>query len=179
MRAPQRGRKTGSAQNCRLVSKIFLTFFDDFWRFLPCAKMVEKCRKYFWHFLTIFDFFWRGPFPMALFAVHLHCRWACLCAQPNTAAPGGPCQRRRGGALHFQWGMWWWRRSMQQLSPPSPWPCSRAPVSTSEAEGGWGTKDYPLRRNDYQNNSVNIFHVIAKGLLQDFPVEPPKIIPQK
>ena len=33
--------------------------------------------------------------------------------------------------------------------------------------------------NDYQNNSINIFYVIAPGLLQDFPVEPPKIIPQK
>ena len=32
---------------------------------------------------------------------------------------------------------------------------------------------YPLRRNDYQNNSINIFYVIAPGLLQDFPVEPP------
>ena len=48
---------------------MFLTLFDDFWRFLPCAKIVEKCRKTFWHFLTIFDVFWRGPFPPAPFAI--------------------------------------------------------------------------------------------------------------
>ena len=53
-------------KNCQKVSKNFLTLFDDFWRFLPCAKIVEKCRKTFWHFLTIFDVFWRGPFPPAL-----------------------------------------------------------------------------------------------------------------
>ena len=58
-------------ENCRKVSKNFLTLFDDFWRFLPCAKIVEKCRKTFWHFLTIFDVFWRGPFPPAPFAI----RW--------------------------------------------------------------------------------------------------------
>ena len=58
-------------ENCRKVSKNFLTLFDDFWRFLPCAKIVEKCRKTFWRFLTIFDVFWRGPFPPAPFAI----RW--------------------------------------------------------------------------------------------------------
>ena len=39
-------------ENCRKVSKNFLTLFDDFWRLLPCAKIVEQCRKTFWHFLT-------------------------------------------------------------------------------------------------------------------------------
>ena len=34
--------------------------------FLPCAKNVEKCRKYFRHFLTIFDVFCPGPFPSFL-----------------------------------------------------------------------------------------------------------------
>ena len=61
-------------ESCRKVSKIILTFFDDFWRFLPCAKIVEKCRKYFRHFSTIFDVFWRGPFPPAPFAI----RWFFL-----------------------------------------------------------------------------------------------------
>ena len=62
-------------ENCRKVSKIFLTIFDDFWRFLPCAKIVEKCRKTFWHFLTIFDVFWRGPFPPAPFAIRWYEMW--------------------------------------------------------------------------------------------------------
>ena len=48
----KRGRKKGAA---RKLSKNFLTLFDDFWRFFPCAKIVEKCRKTFWHFLTFFD----------------------------------------------------------------------------------------------------------------------------
>ena len=34
--------------------------------FLPCAKNVEKCRKYFWHFLTIFDVFDVAPFRQPL-----------------------------------------------------------------------------------------------------------------
>ena len=55
-------------ENCRKVSKNFLTLFDDFWRFLPCARIVEKCRKTLRHFLTIFDVFWCGPFPPAPFA---------------------------------------------------------------------------------------------------------------
>ena len=59
-------------ENCRKLSKNFLTLFDDFWRFLPCAKIVEKYRKTFWHFLTIFDVFWRGPFPPAPFAIRWH-----------------------------------------------------------------------------------------------------------
>ena len=49
-------------EKCWKVSKNFLTLFDDFWRFLPCAEIVEKCRKTFWRFLTSFEVFWRGPF---------------------------------------------------------------------------------------------------------------------
>ena len=67
---PKGAGKPVPRKNCRKVSKIFLKLFDDFWRFLPCAKNVQKCRKYFWHLLTIFDVFWRGPFPLAPFAVH-------------------------------------------------------------------------------------------------------------
>ena len=89
---PRRGRKTGATrENCRKVSKIFLTLSDDFWGFLPCAKKLsksvenvfdtfwrflrffalrEKCRKVSKIFLTLFDDFWRfstwplsaGPF---------------------------------------------------------------------------------------------------------------------
>ena len=52
---PKGAGKLVPRENCRQVSKIFLTLSDDFWRFLPCAKIVEKCRKTFWHFLTFFD----------------------------------------------------------------------------------------------------------------------------
>ena len=70
VRAPPKGAgKKVPRENCRKVSKNLLTFFDDFWRFLPCATSVEKCRKTFRHFLTIFDVFWRGPFPPAPFAI--------------------------------------------------------------------------------------------------------------
>ena len=74
-------------ENCRKVSKkLFDTFWRFFWRFLPCAKIVEKCRKTFWHFLTIFDAFWRGPFPPPPFAI----RWF------SGSAKCYPCQ---GSAL--------------------------------------------------------------------------------
>ena len=60
----KRGRKKGAA---RKVSKNFLTFFDDFWRFFALR---ENCRKVSKIFLTLFDDFWRfltwplsaGPF---------------------------------------------------------------------------------------------------------------------
>ena len=61
-------------KKCRNYFWHFLTNFDFF---LPCAKNVEKCRKYFWHFWTIFGVFWRGPFPLASFAVH-RTRWTRL-----------------------------------------------------------------------------------------------------
>ena len=59
---PKGAGKMVPREICRKVSKNFLTLFDDFWRFLPCAKDVEKCRKTFWHFLTIFDVFDVAPF---------------------------------------------------------------------------------------------------------------------
>ena len=67
---PKGAGKLVPRENCRKVSKNILTLFDDFSRFLPCAKDVEKCRKYFWHFMTLFDTFSRfltrplsaGPF---------------------------------------------------------------------------------------------------------------------
>ena len=58
---PKKAGELVPRENCRKVSKIFWHFFDDFWRFLPCAKIVEKCRKCFWYFLKLFDVFWRGP----------------------------------------------------------------------------------------------------------------------
>ena len=64
-RPPKGAGEMVPRENCRKVSKNFLTLFANFWRFLPCAKIVEKCRKICWHFLTIFDVFWRGPFPPA------------------------------------------------------------------------------------------------------------------
>ena len=70
-RPPKGAGRMVPRENGRKVSKTFLTLFDDFWRLLPCAKTVEKCRKTFWHFLTIFDVFWRVPFPPAPFAI----RW--------------------------------------------------------------------------------------------------------
>ena len=78
---PKGAGKKVPRENCQKVSKNFLTFFDDFWRFLPCAKNVEKWRKTFWHFLTIFDVFWRGPFPPAPFAIRwlLHCSLLSFC----------------------------------------------------------------------------------------------------
>ena len=62
----KRGWKTGAA---RKLSKSveFFTLFDDFWRFVPCAKNFREVSKIF---LTLFDDFWRfltwplsaGPF---------------------------------------------------------------------------------------------------------------------
>ena len=45
--SPKTAGKMVPRENCRKVSKSFLTLFDDFGRFLPCAKIVEKCRKTF------------------------------------------------------------------------------------------------------------------------------------
>ena len=64
IRAPQKGaRKKVPRENCRKVSKIFLTFFDVF-------ALRENCRKVSKNILTLFDDFWRfltwplsaGPF---------------------------------------------------------------------------------------------------------------------
>ena len=69
-----KGAGKGAARKLSKSVEKLLTLFDDFWRFLPCAKIVEKCRKTFWHF---FDDFWRfltwplsaGPFcnPLRIF----------------------------------------------------------------------------------------------------------------
>ena len=40
-------------------SKHSKNVFDDFWRFLPCAEIVEKCRTLSWHFYDdCWCFFW-------------------------------------------------------------------------------------------------------------------------
>ena len=57
-------------QNHGLPKAGFLVFFEDYERFLPCVKSVEKCRILSWHFMTILDFFWRGPFPLTPLAIH-------------------------------------------------------------------------------------------------------------
>ena len=51
---PKKGRKIGAA---RKLSKSVENIFDDLWLFLPCAKNVENCWKYYWHLLT----FWMRP----------------------------------------------------------------------------------------------------------------------
>ena len=45
-------------------------------------------------------------------------------------------------------------------------------------ESSWERIPPPPRRHDYIKNSKKCFYVTAPGLLQDFPVEHPKIIPQ-
>ena len=57
---PPPPKKKGPEKWCRakIVKKCrqwFLTLCADFWRFLPCAKIVEKCRNFSWHFLTVLD----------------------------------------------------------------------------------------------------------------------------
>ena len=69
---PKGAGKMVPRENCRKVSKNFLTLFEDFWRFFcparKLSKSVEKLFDTFWRFL---DDFWRGPFPPAPFAI----RW--------------------------------------------------------------------------------------------------------
>ena len=63
--APQEGAGTlVPRENCRKVSKRLLALLDDFWRLLPCAKSVEKCRTCFsssakwWFSLRMIWDFW-------------------------------------------------------------------------------------------------------------------------
>ena len=65
---PKGAGKLVPRENCRKVSKPFLTLFDVF---CPARKLSKNVENICWHFLTIFDVFWRGPFPLAPFAV----RW--------------------------------------------------------------------------------------------------------
>ena len=44
---PKGAGKLVPCENCRKVPKMFLTLFGNFRRFLPCAIIVEKCRKCF------------------------------------------------------------------------------------------------------------------------------------
>ena len=83
--SPQNGAgKLAPRGKCQKLSKIFLTLFDDFWRFLPCAKSLEKCRKYLWHFLTIFDV---APFRWPLFAVRWVLIWRPWPKRPFAPSP--------------------------------------------------------------------------------------------
>ena len=100
-------RKWVLRESCRKVSKRFLTLFVEFWRFLPSAKNVEKCRK-IWRFLTIFD---AAPF-----------RWLLLRSAERRGGPkramvaiGWPGNKmfrscdRRAQVLHFlaiSYGRW-------------------------------------------------------------------------
>ena len=85
-------------EKCR---KTLLTPFDDFWRFLPCAKNVEKCQRYFWRLLTLFD---ASPFcgPLNFIA-----------KRPPLRSENGPL--RRGNAPLSLMGCFraplpWWKR---------------------------------------------------------------------
>ena len=93
IRAPQEGPKKGAARNLSKSVKNFLTFFDDFWRFLPCAKIVEKL---FDTFRQISRGFWRGPFPPAPFAI----RWE---------KDGAGCPARVTDSLNFFLSLAWVR----------------------------------------------------------------------
>ena len=72
---PEGAGKMVPRENCRKVSKNFLTLFDDVWRFLPCARSAEKCWKTFWHFLTIFDVFLTWPLSAGPFCNPLILAW--------------------------------------------------------------------------------------------------------
>ena len=52
---PKGAGKMVPRENCRKVSKNFLTLFDDFWGFFALR---ENCRKVSKNFLTLFDDFW-------------------------------------------------------------------------------------------------------------------------
>ena len=69
---PERGRKNGAARKWSKSVENFLTLFDDFWHFLPCAKIVETIFDEFWRFLT-----WplsAGPFCNPLTFINMHGR---------------------------------------------------------------------------------------------------------
>ena len=59
---PKGAGKLVPRENGRKVSEIFLTLFDNFWRFFALRDKCRKESKYFWHFLTTFDVFDVAPF---------------------------------------------------------------------------------------------------------------------
>ena len=61
---PENWCRAKIVEKCRKYFWHFVTILDVFW---PCAKNVEKCRKYFWDFLTVLlTFFDVAPFSWPL-----------------------------------------------------------------------------------------------------------------
>ena len=109
-----RGPPKGPEKWCRakIVEKCRKTF-DTFWRFLTFSALRENCRKLSKNFLTLFDDFWRGPFPPAPFAIRWSSSLDFSSLDNSCTSDGERVTtysvltglKARRGALNIRWAM--------------------------------------------------------------------------